>query len=179
MWLDERVAKTSISQCRFMICCQSGRIMLSALPPPPSLLNTLLSQPNFLDNIRAYNSMLSFTSMGGTIDHSVMDGRGPYSFKISGQNYRRIGSLLPAEGQRPKFAQLYIYDTHDEIQNRCRALNNQESIRGVDHATLHALQCMLDTVNPYVRIFRNARDILQADNVVDLKIRLIKARPRR
>ena len=123
--------------------------------------------------------MLSFTSVGGSIDDSIMDGHDPYAFRMSGYNYHRIGSLLPAEEQKPKFAQLYIYDTHDEIQNRCRALNNQESIRGVDHATLHALQCMLDTVNPYVRIFRNARDILQADNVVDLKIRLIKARPRR
>ena len=60
--------------------------------------------------------MLSFTSMGGAVDHSVMDGHGPYSFRISGNNYHRIGSLLPAQGQQPKFAQLYVYDTHaDEI----------------------------------------------------------------
>jgi len=37
------------------------------------------------------------------------------------------------------------------------------------------LQRMLDTVNPYVRIFQNARNILQVDDVVDLKIHLIKA----
>ena len=87
VWLDERVAKTSISQRRFMIFCQSGHVMLSALPPLFSLLNTLLNQPNLLDNIRTYNSMLLFTSMGGSIDHSIMDGHGPYSFRISGQNY--------------------------------------------------------------------------------------------
>ena len=99
MWLDERVARGGVSQPRFMLCCQSGRVMLPSLPPPPPVLNTLLNQPNFLDNIRMYNSMLSFTSMGGAIDHSVMDGYGPYSFRISGNNYHRIGSLLPAEGQ--------------------------------------------------------------------------------
>ena len=100
MWLDERGARTSIFQCRFMVCCQNGRVMLSALPPPSSLLNTLLNQLNFLYNIRTYNSMLSFTSMGGSIDHSVKDGHGRYSLRISGQNYHRIGLLLPVEGQK-------------------------------------------------------------------------------
>ena len=97
MWLDERVARGSVSQPRFMICCQSRRVMLPPLPPSPPMLNTLLNQPNFLDNIRMYNSMLSFTSMGGAIDHFVMDGHGPDSFKISGKNYHRIGSSLPAQ----------------------------------------------------------------------------------
>ena len=50
------------------------------------------------------------------------------------------------QGQKPKFAQLYIYDTHNEVQNRCRVLTRQESVRGVDHATLQALQYMLDAV---------------------------------
>ncbi|XP_028093750.1 uncharacterized protein LOC114293828 [Camellia sinensis] len=44
--------------------------------------------------------------MGGKVDHSVLDGRGPYAFRISGGNYHRIGSLLPTPGQKPKFAQL-------------------------------------------------------------------------
>ena len=35
---------------------------------------------------------------------------------------------------------------------------------------------MLDVVNPYVRVFRNARNILQVDSIVDLRIRIIKAR---
>ena len=179
MWLDERVARGSVSQPRFMLCCQSGRVMLPSLPPPPPVLDTLLNQPNFLDNIRMYNSMLSFTSMGGSIDHSVMDGHGPYSFRISGNNYHRIGSLLPAEGQRPKFGQLYIYDTHDEVRNRCRALHGQQRVGGVDEGTLQALQHMLDAVNPYVKVFRNARDIFEADAVINLSIRIIKARPGR
>jgi len=59
--------------------------------------------------------MLSFIFMGGSIDHSIMDGHGPYSFRINGQNYHWIGSLLPTEGQKPKFAQLHIYDTYDKI----------------------------------------------------------------
>jgi len=70
-----------------MISCQSGRVMLPTLPPPPPLPDTLLNQANFLNNVRMYNSMLSFTSMGGSINHYIMDGHGPYSFRISGNNY--------------------------------------------------------------------------------------------
>jgi len=99
MWLAKRLARGSVSQSRFMICCQSGHVMLLALLPPPPVLNILLNQPNFLDNIRMYNSMLLFTSMGRAINHSVMDGHCPYSFRISGKNYHQISSLLQAQGQ--------------------------------------------------------------------------------
>jgi len=51
-------------------------------------------ESTFLDNSRMYNSMLSFTSMGGAINHSIMDGHIPYYFRINGNNYHRIGSLL-------------------------------------------------------------------------------------
>jgi len=96
MWLDEKVARYSISKPRFMICYESGHVILLALPSPPLLLNTLLNQEKFLNNTGAHKSILSFTSMGGTIDHSIMDTDGRYSFIISGKNYYRMGSLLPA-----------------------------------------------------------------------------------
>ena len=179
MWLGEKIRSSSISQPRFTLCCQNGQVILSSLPPAPPPLDTLLNDPNFSRHIRAYNSMLSFTSMGGTIDYAVMDGHGPYSFRISGQNYHHIGSLLPTQGRKPRFAQLYIYDTDDEVRNRCRALNSQQSVNGVDLTILEALQRMLDSINPYVRVFRNARDVLHANNIVDLRIRIIQARPGR
>ncbi|KAL4330703.1 hypothetical protein AHAS_Ahas13G0426600 [Arachis hypogaea] len=62
--------------------------------------------------------MFAFTSLGGKVLDSVNDGRGPPQFIISGQNYHRIGSLLPDAGEKPKFAQLYIYDTQHEIMHR-------------------------------------------------------------
>ena len=123
--------------------------------------------------------MLSFTSIARAIHHSVMDAHGPYSFRISENNYPRIGSLLPTEGQQPKFDQLYIYDTHDEVRNRCRALNSQQSVGGVDEETLQALQYMLDVVNPYAKVFHNTRDIFEANAVINLSNRIIKACPGR
>jgi len=62
------------------------------------------------------------------------------------------------------------------VRNRCSALNRQQSERGVDEETLQDLQHMLDTVNPYVKVFCSARDIFKADNVINLSIRIIKVR---
>lgn len=57
--------------------------------------------------------------MGGKIDHSINSrGGGPYSFVLSGQNHHLIGSLLPPPGNPPVYAQLYIYDTDNEVSNR-------------------------------------------------------------
>uniref|UniRef100_A0A3Q7EEM9 Uncharacterized protein n=1 Tax=Solanum lycopersicum TaxID=4081 RepID=A0A3Q7EEM9_SOLLC len=68
---------------------------------PPPYLKYLLGKEsgklgiNFRKNIRAYNSMFAFTSMGGRVDGSINHSKGPYVFWMCGQNYHRIGSLLP------------------------------------------------------------------------------------
>ena len=60
---------------------------------------------------------------------------------VHSQVYHFIGSLLPNERQAPKFAQLYIYDTENEMRNR---LNIMQDL----YVTI--LQNMLNAVNPYV-----------------------------
>lgn len=70
--------------------------------------------------------MFAFTSMGGNIDKKINDGEGPYVFRVNGQIHHRIGSLLPLPDNCPKFAELYIFDTKNEIENRIQALNKQE-----------------------------------------------------
>jgi hypothetical protein len=71
-----------------------------------------------MNNIRAYNMMFSFTSLGGKVDKGYRRGRGPYVFRMQGQNYHRMGSLLLNNGEQPKFSQLYIYDSQNEVENR-------------------------------------------------------------
>lgn len=125
-WYQERAEKSKSSSCPdFSLCCMKGKITLPYLEDPPELLHNLLTNndprsSHFVDNIRSYNSMFAFTSIGGKVDGTFNDGRGPPQFVISGQNYHRIGSLLPAEGDTPKFAQLYIYDTRNEVNNRLK-----------------------------------------------------------
>ena len=62
--------------------------------------------------------MFAFTSMGGKIDRSINNGSGLPAFILGGVNYHLIGSLLPSNNDAPKFCQLYIYDTEEEIHNR-------------------------------------------------------------
>jgi hypothetical protein len=114
---------------------------------------------NFIRNIRQYNCLFAFTSMGAHIDNSVNDGGGPPLFKICGQVHHRIGSLLPSDGSAPQFLQLYIYDTGNEIQNRLRCLDpNKEPVETLDPTIVKDLIKMLDLHNPFSKKFRMARD---------------------
>jgi len=124
VWYEERSQKSkTYVNVDFSICCQKGKVQLPFLQEPPKLLLELLNgqdsrSQHYLQNIKSYNSMFSFTSIGGNIHSSINDGYGPPQFILHGQNYHRIGSFLPDSGSSPKFAQLYIYDTQNEVSNR-------------------------------------------------------------
>ena len=97
-----------------------GKIQLPLLQRPPESLFNLLNgldarSSHFLQNTRQYNNMFVFTSIRGKIDRSINQGEGPPQFILHGQNFHKIGFLLPSNGQHPKFSQLYIYDTENEI----------------------------------------------------------------
>ncbi|MCH81077.1 ATP-dependent DNA helicase PIF1 [Trifolium medium] len=126
MWFDERAEQDmSIDNLEFSLCCMRGKVALPFLTKPPELLLNLLNgnhrrSNHFLENFRAYNSMFSYTSLGGKVESKGNNGGGPPQFVLSGQNYHRIGSLLPQQDGTPKFAQLYIYDTKNEVHNRMK-----------------------------------------------------------
>jgi hypothetical protein len=115
--------------------------------------------------------------MGAHIDNSVNDGRSPRLFKICGQVHHRIGFLLPPDGSPPKFIQLYIYDTANEVQNIMNCLgyeiNNQDNL---DSDIFNGLIKMLDDHNPFAKKFRMARDRLSDNESEDFIIRLIGAK---
>jgi hypothetical protein len=123
MWFEERVKNSPKKNPRFSLCCSQGDIEIVPCRRLPELLHNLYHSHDrrsrfFLDNIRSFNSMFAFTSVGGRIDNSLNDGNGPPVDVMNGENYHHIGSLLPMPGESPKFAQLYIYDTDNEISNR-------------------------------------------------------------
>jgi hypothetical protein len=118
-----------------------------------------------------YNSVLAFTLLDAKVDESVIGSPGPYSFRIQGELYHKIGSLCPAEGQRPQFAQLYIHDTKREHQN-CHAV-----MPSLDPTTLYQLLTMMYNINPYVKVFKMARDMMAIEGApMDLKLRLVTSR---
>jgi hypothetical protein len=176
MWIKERLAKSSNNNPLFFFCCDNGKVLLSSLPATPQELEVLLTSKDrsvveFRDQIRMYNSVLAFTSLGAKVDESVTRGTGPYSFHIQGEFYHKIGSMCPVEGQCPQFAQLYIYDTENERQNLHVVMPS------LDPTTLDRLLTMMYNINPYVEVFKMARDMMATKGApMDLKLRLIASR---
>lgn len=174
MWKEERVNKKELRAIpEFSICCGRGTIRLDKVKQTPPYLLSLHQDeqrgPSFKRLIRAYNSMLAFTSMGGKIDYSINKSRGPYVFKLNGVNYHRFGSLIPNNGDEPKFCQLYIYDTENEVENRIKSIGGQDG-NEVDPNIVEGLVNMLDGTNEVVKRFRRARERFEAGNVVGLKV---------
>ncbi|XP_056689190.1 uncharacterized protein [Spinacia oleracea] len=151
MWFEERARKDRVTDPKFSQCCMQGKVQLPKLQEPPQTLQNLYKTKgaksrSFLDNIRAFNMMFAFTSMGGKIDSSVNRGRGPSTFRLHGQNYHRIGSLLPPTGSSPKFS---------------HSSNTKNSLDG---AIVEDLRHMLDEHNPLAKAFRGARDRFESNN---------------
>ena len=72
----------------------------------------VLNEP-YVNQIRSYNQVLAFTSLRTNIDNELANAqKGVYTFRIQGELYHQIGGLMPINDcQKPKFAQIYFYDT--------------------------------------------------------------------
>ena len=176
MWKEERTNKNvTKGMPLFSLCCANGEIRLPKEKPTPSYLWQLYNDkkigPKFKDGIRIYNALFSFTSTGGRMDHSINCGGAPYIYRLNGQNHHLFGSLIPNDGDDPKFCQLYIYDTSNEVSNRMKWINVRDG-REVDAAIVDGLMKMLDETNELVKQFRSHRDRFEQDKVSDFEITL-------
>ncbi|KAL8458190.1 hypothetical protein ACS0TY_035907 [Phlomoides rotata] len=184
MWYEEISGKKQlVKQPKFPNCCGGGKVQVPMLTEPPDTLKNLLFRADersnhFIKNIRAYNMIFIFTSMGGMMDTAINKGGTPYVFKLQGANYHIIGSLLPEQRKKPKFCQLYIYDTENEVNNRNTAIRAAatDATSNLDDTIIHDLTHMIDTVNPFAFQFRKARDRLQASNSESVRLSLIQSR---
>ncbi|XP_061338762.1 uncharacterized protein LOC133285538 [Gastrolobium bilobum] len=180
MWYEERLKKDRKScMPEFGLCCSNGKVQLPLLKMPPNTLlqlhdNSIIRSQHFLRYIRTYNMIFSFTSFGARVDGSVNEGSGPYCFRVGGQVHHLIGSLIPPDSQSPKFAQLYIYDTENEIDNRLGFLSpaNNEDI--LDPDIVKSLKEILDKPNSIAQSFQYARDRYKEDSFNGVKLRLIR-----
>ncbi|XP_035838072.1 uncharacterized protein LOC110900754 [Helianthus annuus] len=165
LWEDEMLrGNKKHNKTSYSLCCSNGDVELPRPPTPPPLLRHLYKSctsqsRSFMDNIRVYNMMSSFTSLGGKVDKSYQRGKGPYVFRQQGQNYHRMGSLLPDDGEEPKFSQLYIYDSQNEVVNHQKVVSSQIECKTtrnnqLDSTTIESLKYMLDSCNPLVQSFR-------------------------
>lgn len=116
--------------------------------PVHSLLtNNHLESNHFLAKTRNYNRCFQMTSFGAK---EVHEGNFMPTFKIQGQVYHRIGSLLPSPEQIPSFLQIYfVGDDEIEVDIRSGLLNNLKP------CLVNELQKCLHNNNPYIRDFKS------------------------
>ncbi|XP_019198166.1 PREDICTED: uncharacterized protein LOC109191991 [Ipomoea nil] len=114
--------------------------------------------------------------MGGRIDKEVNTGRSPPVFRLNGQNFHLLGSLLPVDGNKPKFAQLYIHDAENEIFNRLNSVRGGNEIKELHEDIVSDIQLALDENNVLVKSFRMARDVIVTNSRVDVRMKLIGKR---
>ncbi len=103
--------------------------------------------------------------MGANLDTSVAQ-PGNYTYRLCGELYHRMGSLLHQPGEAPKFAQLYISDPHAELDGQ------MGNFGGLNKDIMQSLQTMLHECNPYASIYQTAMERLQG-GVVELSLRLL------
>ena len=170
------------------MCCSQGTVKLPIANDTPEPIRALLTETrvnangkvvwsnrtaHFQQNIRSYNNSVSFTSLGAKLDHTITDtlnAAGVYTFRIQGALHHSMGSLLPPPGERPRFAQVYLYDSIEEqLQFR------HETHPNLNLDILQLLSTILRDVNPLVQYWRTARERV-ADNQ-QLTIRLTMLDP--
>ena len=169
----------------FSLCCSYGAVKLSPFRDPSPKLKKLFERTSiqsrqFLDNIRKYNGLVSMASKnitGKLTDFSKCKTRGPNIFKMSGQMYHLIPNILPAEGKKSKFSQIFVYDRESqekELDDRIYHLKPGER-KIIKRDTLNTIQSELKKTSPYVKEFKAAAKIFQDNPDKQLKM-VIKAK---
>ncbi|XP_049360758.1 uncharacterized protein LOC125825469 [Solanum verrucosum] len=118
----------------------------------------------FRKNIRAYNSIFAFTSFGVKLDKELASSRkGVYSFKAEGQIYHDLPSLIP-NNDRPRYFQLYFYDTDHELANRMTVLQDAN----LSEEVMTKLRNIMEG-NPYAEFFSRLKE---HTNIQNLQVRI-------
>ncbi|UYV78775.1 hypothetical protein LAZ67_16002710 [Cordylochernes scorpioides] len=139
------------------MCCSAGKVRIPDLPEPPEALRTLLdgSSPHsaeFMQRVRHYNNAFQMTSFGCG-SRVVLPVYMP-TFKVQGQVYHSIGSVLPplnsdSRQLQPAFLQVFfIGDSSAEVATRHRNFPITKP------HIVSILQDMLHRHNPYVHLFK-------------------------
>nr|GEZ26286.1 hypothetical protein [Tanacetum cinerariifolium] len=120
LWECEKLSRSGFGGVPiYNKCCNGGQVVLRPPPEYPEYVKELYANAHFMENIRAYNQMLSMASLRANIDSSINNGRGPYVLRISRQIYHWIGSMCPSEGH------IELLDNHNALVQLFRTASNK------------------------------------------------------
>ncbi|XP_019190490.1 PREDICTED: uncharacterized protein LOC109184951 [Ipomoea nil] len=77
---------------------------------------------------------------------------------------------------QPKFAQLYIHDTENEIDNRLNSVRAENNGSALHSEVVHDIKQVLDEHNVLVKSFRMAKSFLESNPQRQIRMRLIGKR---
>lgn len=155
-WKKEKISGSIAESYRFESCCKRGDVELPALKECPDYLKHLLESQDtkakkFRQDIRQYNSALTFTSVNYTADRRPQLQHGVSCFQIHGELYHLQGPLtVRNEEQTPQYTQLFFYDPI--YATSARMSRNQN----LDPTILHDLTVMLQQTNPFISVYLTA-----------------------
>ncbi|XP_076897758.1 uncharacterized protein LOC143551141 [Bidens hawaiensis] len=160
---ESRRGKNSSADSNSSLCCRSANVQLPELKQP---------HESYVKLFRGGDPLSKWK-----IDKSINIGNAPYTFILSGENYHSKGTLLPLDGKKPQFAQLYIYDTENEVSNQ-QGVFGQSSLdaKNFDDYIINYLKEILDSQNPLVHAYRMVRDSFKENPQNDLKLRIVGTR---
>ncbi|RPA90000.1 hypothetical protein L873DRAFT_1882191, partial [Choiromyces venosus 120613-1] len=180
--LEEKLSCSSNRVPGFSGCCAVGKVELPLFPNPPELIWDLFTgdsreSTHFRQRIRSYNNVLSLTSLGTTETPYRQNDGGVYSFRIKGALYHNHGPLLPIDGERPKFAQIYVHDSRDldaQVSHRMNVFQDNS----LDQTILSTLTQLLQQCNWLVQTYETAGETLRSNPQLPVTLQLKVLNPR-
>src|SRR6266498_1340702 len=99
--MEEKNQNSSLASLAFSTCYAHGKVHLLCLIDLPLYLLNLYILSNYVavffhKNIKYYNNVLMYTSFSADIN--MIPGQGISDFRMHGQVYHCINSLLPEDG---------------------------------------------------------------------------------
>ncbi|XP_071039999.1 uncharacterized protein [Parasteatoda tepidariorum] len=130
-------------------CCHNGKIKLNPTHPYPETLKQLLlgndnDSMNFRQNIRFHNSSFAMTAFCTTQEIQF---KGISCVALRGEvNAMATTSIMPANNEKPRFAQIYIHE--NETALACRTSERCKP------SVLKIIQDVMQ-LNPYAQVYKS------------------------
>ena len=163
VWLEEKATNSTQNSPTFSICCRNGR--LADITPYTEANDAIVdllrpSHPQhqqFKNNIRAYNTLLSFASV---ISHQHPDipqhRHNVFSFCVSGNILHSVPTI-PNDISSAAFGSIYFFEPSQQIQARRRIM---PGLLNEDIDLFELLQQSILTDNPYAEAYRLLHDTI-------------------
>ena len=141
----------------FSKCCQNGTVKLNKIKFPNEF-KKLVKNKTFFQSIRHYNNLHSFTHNFAKVDKKLLNyyNKEKYCYKVSGIVSHSIPrSLIPMEGQTPKFAQIHVFDFKTQLKMR------QDINKKAHPHFCNIINKTLERDNPYKENIKNFEHLHQ------------------